>query len=805
MWLALCAAPAHADLAPPSPAPPPAAAPAAPPALETIPAPELVTRAEDAKALVQRIRDQTADDPVKLEIETELPETSQKLRERIARANALLEVSPTIDAANDLDNEWRAREERLSDWLAALTQSAKVIEANLILLQQERELWQRTRDAPEAESLPPTMLAREQETIELLARAEQRLQRQRASILNLQNEVAEEELVVRGMVERIRKQRLDLGRRLFERDAPPLWTAQAYAPSGDPTFVPERLRRALTHKLELLREFRSLSLTRLQFEGLVFAAVLAALLTMRRRLTRPPEASDDPALAVPTKVFDRPVSAALLTAIAWAIWLLPRPPGVLNELEVLILIVPVLRLLPPELFGELRPGLIGLALLFVAGSLRGFFSVPPAVERFLILPETIGTIALLAWLPRNARADRFRSIGRFGPLVIPAARLALVLALAGLVANVIGLVVMSRVLLRGILASIYGAVAIYSLVRFGGGVVTAVLRSPLGRRLRSVREHGELIRARILSIQQWLGAALWTLTSLRSLGLQDEAIGLVTGTLAAKLEVGTLSVSVGNVIAFFLALWLSSLTSRFVRFVLDEDVLPRIALPRGVPAAISTGTHYVILAAGFLVAIGAAGVDLAKFSLLAGALGVGIGFGLQNVVNNFVSGLILLFERPVQTGDMIDVGGLQGEVKRIGIRSSTVRTADGADVIVPNATLISERVVNWTFFDRTRRISLDVGVAYGSDPNKVSAILVETARANAEVLSLPEPLAFFTGFADSALNFQLQVWCRFELGQRIKSELGMAVHDSLRSAGIDIPFPQRDVHVRLETIEPQKS
>jgi small-conductance mechanosensitive channel len=197
----------------------------------------------------------------------------------------------------------------------------------------------------------------------------------------------------------------------------------------------------------------------------------------------------------------------------------------------------------------------------------------------------------------------------------------------------------------------------------------------------------------------------------------------------------------------------------------------------------------VILVVGFLIAVAAAGFDLGKFTLLAGALGVGIGFGLQNVVNNFVSGLILLFERPVQTGDMIEVGPLQGEVKRIGIRSSTVRTFDGADVIVPNASLISDRLVNWTFSDSSRRIDLEVGVAYGSDPNKVLALLLETARAHAEVMSLPEPQAYFTKFQDSALAFQLRIRCRFELTPRIRSELSIAIYEALR--GHQIPFRRR--------------
>jgi small-conductance mechanosensitive channel len=511
-----------------------------------------------------------------------------------------------------------------------------------------------------------------------------------------------------------------------------------------------------------------------------------------------PTAQTDPALAVPTRIFVRPVSAALVVAIVWTMWLLPRAPGVLSEAEALVLLIPVLRLLPAELYGELRPGLLGLAALFLVGSLRQLFSAVPTVERFVILPETLGMIGLFYWLQRPERAERLTAVGRFGRVVVPLARIALALCAAAFLGNVFGLVLFSRLITRGVLASIYAAIAIYALVRFAGGVTTAILRSATARELRSVRDHGELVRRRLLEIQHWIGAIAWVVTSLRIVGLEGAVFGGVTAVLAAKLEVGTVSVSVGNVVGFFFALWLAGQTSRFLRFVLDEDVLPRIALPRGVPAAISTGVHYAILAAGFVIAIGAAGVDLSKFGLLAGALGVGIGFGLQNVVNNFVSGLILLFERPVQTGDMIDVGGLQGEVRRIGIRSSTVRTFEGADVIVPNASLISERVVNWTFSDRTRRIDVSVGVEYGSDPGKVIALLIETARANSEVLSLPEPAAFFIRFGDSSLDFELRVWCRFELGARVKSDLGVAVHDALRGAGIGIPFPQRDVHLKVE-------
>jgi small-conductance mechanosensitive channel len=152
----------------------------------------------------------------------------------------------------------------------------------------------------------------------------------------------------------------------------------------------------------------------------------------------------------------------------------------------------------------------------------------------------------------------------------------------------------------------------------------------------------------------------------------------------------------------------------------------------------------------------------------------------------------------VQTGDSVDVGGMFGDVTHIGIRATTLRTPEGADVIVPNATLISERVVNWTFSDRRRRVDIDVGVKYGTDPEKVTALLVATARAHAEVLQIPEPVALLQRFGDNSLDFRLSAWTRFEIAWRVKSELTMAVNAAMAGAGMEIPFPQRELHVKYE-------
>ena len=179
-------------------------------------------------------------------------------------------------------------------------------------------------------------------------------------------------------------------------------------------------------------------------------------------------------------------------------------------------------------------------------------------------------------------------------------------------------------------------------------------------------------------------------------------------------------------------------------------------------------------------------------------MGVGIGFGLQGIISNFVSGIILVFERPIQEGDTIEVGPLLGDVTSIGIRSSKVRTYDGSEVIVPNNNLISNEVINWTLSDRKRRSTIHVGVAYGTNPRKVSKILVETAAKHPKALKDPKPLPIFEGFGDSSLDFKIHFWTYFEDGYEAKSDVSMAIYDVLEKEGIVIPFPQRVVTMKKE-------
>ena len=794
--LSLAAAQGVAQEAPaPAAAPPALVTPTPPEAPAPVPAPEIVSRSEELKLELKQIEARSAPDAIELDVATKLPELTSKLSERSARANELFESSISLEALADLASEWRARSEGLTAWRQALTRRAVAIEAEIDNLQRAEDQWEVTRDSALAAGLPQTTRDRVSETLQALNETQKQVKRRRTHILALQNDVAQEELVVSEVLDRVASLRKELQSRLFARDEPPLWSPDAYTRAADVAPLRERLRTNMAETVGELGEYIRLDTNRFVSQGVVFVLVLLALMIARARVSQ--WAVEDPTLGATARIFTRPVSSAIVVSMLSTQFASAQATTVATDLEAVILLAPMLRLLPRELYGGLRVGIFGLAFLFVFGALRSFVGGVPIVERYRLIFEALGGVALYAYLLRPQSASHFIEIGRFGSAVLPVTRVALALLSFAALANVIGMLSVSRLLVRGTLSATYSAVAAYALARIAGGAVTAILRSRLMQRLRLVRDHGVLVRRRIVTFLYWSAALGWIVATLRLFRIGDEVFSALSGFVTAKLELGTVSVSLGEVLAFFATIWVAFTLSRFLRFVLDEDVLPHVSLPRGVPAAISTGVHYVILLIGFTLAIGAAGIDLSRFSLLAGAFGVGIGFGLQNVVNNFVSGLILLFERPVQTGDTIEVGALTGEVQRIGIRSSTVRTAEGADVIVPNASLISERVVNWTFSDRQRRADVNVGVAYGTDPEQVIALLSAVGRAHAEVLAIPEPVALFSGFGESSLDFSLYVWTRFEIFPRVRSELGIAVNAALRKAGIEIPYPQRDMNVKV--------
>jgi len=250
-----------------------------------------------------------------------------------------------------------------------------------------------------------------------------------------------------------------------------------------------------------------------------------------------------------------------------------------------------------------------------------------------------------------------------------------------------------------------------------------------------------------------------------------------------------------------LSIVLISVTRRCKTWI-AEHLLRHTQLDSGTRESVASMTGYIIIGLGFVVILQSAGIDLSALTVIAGAVGLGLSFGLQNIVSNFISGILILVERPIKVGDRIEVAGLIGDVIKISLRATVIRTNENIDIIVPNSEFITSPVTNLTYASRHVRVKIPVGVSYDSHPEEVQRIMLECARRNPGVLSVPAPLVVLERFADSSLDFVLFVSTEEYLRKTmsLRSELNVAILKRFHQAGIEIPFPQRDLHIKESSV-----
>jgi small-conductance mechanosensitive channel len=259
----------------------------------------------------------------------------------------------------------------------------------------------------------------------------------------------------------------------------------------------------------------------------------------------------------------------------------------------------------------------------------------------------------------------------------------------------------------------------------------------------------------------------------------------------SKLTIGLALTLVLSFIALFVI-------AEWVRRFLVKHALKKTQIAKGTKESIGTMVKYLIILGGIFSILQTKGIDLSAFGVLAGAIGVGIGFGLQNITNNFISGLIILFEQPIKVGDRIEVGDVSGDVVQINARATTVVTNDNISVIVPNSQFIDSQVINWSHNEHKIRFNFPVGVSYKEDPEKIKKILVEVANANPGIMKTPEADVLFDSYGDNSLNFNLRVWTSEYVNKPnvLKSQLYYAIFKRFTAENIEIPFPQRDLHLK---------
>ena len=803
----------------PSPAASPAAT-ASPSATSTpvpspIPLAEVITQAETVQGILRDINGDLAADRITATVESELPTLANDIEARINEDTQILNSRPSLETLRTRESKWTTLGEQLPFWRRELSARATLLDREIARLGEIGARWQQTLnlahaniapDAAEQEGAPPTgteavtgtppeIVRRVEATIAAIRRTRTDVEGRRGQVLSLQNSVAEQSARLSQALENVRLARTATVNRLFVKDSPPIWSAEVRSRAGQNLL--QDSQNTFATQWDSLKAYARTHWANFVVHMVVLLLLVAALYWANRRVQ--PWLKAEPSLKSVLRVFNMPVATALVLSILASGWIYPQAPRLLSAVLGGAALVPTIIILRQLVEDHLFPVLNALVVFYFIDQLLALSAVLAVFSRLLFLLEMLGGFLFVVWLIKSARLarvpeaerDRLWKIVNFG------GRLAGAVFLLAAVLNALGYVSLASLAGGALLSSAYVAVIFYAAIRIMDGLIMLASRVRPLAFLGMVNRHRPLFRRRMRSVLRWIATLGWILYTLEFLSLRAPIVENIRAALTAKLEVGSLHVSLGNVLAFLITVWAAFLLSRFLRFILDEDVYPRVHLARGIPYAVSTMLHYAILLVGFFFAVAAMGIDMTKFTILAGAFGVGLGFGLQNIVNNFVSGLILLFERPVNVGDTIQVGEWGGKLRRVGLRASVIRTLQGSEVIVPNGQLISQEVVNWTLSDQHRRVEIDVGVAYGTAPERVIKLLNKVATNHPDVMQEPPPETLFLTFGDSALNFQLRAWTsRFERWVQISSELTVGVNAALRDAGIAIPFPQRDVHIQ---------
>jgi small-conductance mechanosensitive channel len=747
-----------------------------------------------SEALTVRLEQVRAERPTLERIEAQLQEFQESIDSATERVEAMLarRYSPAELAAQA--SRWEELQLSFVALQGRVGKQAGALDNRLSEIADQTEVWRRTLTDARSTRAPVAVVRQVEQALAELASAKKQVADDLASTLVLQNRVREAGSTLRPIFQRIESNRKELATGLLVRQDEPVWRS---IPASEAVFaMPGEVGANLLSVWAELVSYASDRHDRMIVHGLFF--LLFAWFLWRTRAGR--ERSHPDRADKASDPLRHPWAGAFLISALMTPFL---QSGHVRGLELVgtpLALVAWFRVLAGMLAPALRGPLIGLAMLSLLEVFRLVLIEVPMLDRTLLVLALGAALAGIVWLRRPQRLQHvpWRDLqGSWFQLLDGWMRLLAPTLGAGLIAALLGYTNLAdRIAIVAIWGTFLGA-AWVALVRVAEAVAEHLIEGSRLGQLRMIQSARPAFLRVLRRGLRAFGLVAWVYVILGSAALWSPTQSAIGTILSASVGYGPVSISLGGVLAFFLTLWISWLLARFTSFALDREVFTRVRTPPGVSFALTTFTRYAILVVGFVIAMGAIGFSMDRVTLLLSALGVGVGFGLQNVVNNFVSGVILLFERPIRIGDRVQLEDLLGVVTRIGIRASSVRTFDGSDVIVPNGDFISARLINWTLSDEKRRVIVPIGVAYGTDPERVLEILSGVAHEHPEVLDDPPPEPLFRGFGDSSLDFELRAWTESPRGWlSIQSDLAVGINRALGEAGITIPFPQRDLHLR---------
>jgi potassium-dependent mechanosensitive channel len=702
-------------------------------------------------------------------------------------------VTPNRQKLDNMIYKWSSYSDRLTGWQRSLNRYQTRNSLSLSSLEFDSKSWNLTATAVESMDIPGTVKQSIEKSIIELNGVINELKEQNNRILTVETKIVEQkdeiDRLLKDLEEWIQSGELNM----FYRRHEPIWqtsfarTDEERARIGENSFL---------EKVEVIPDYFVSYQHDLNVYALWVILLFAFIFYLRKRLRAFDVPDGNRRVQRMKEIITNNVFAtsSFLILLAIAIFL-NNLPQTLAEMFAIGLLISAMILLRPFTYPEFKWLIIFIVIAFVLEALKSYFWFSSSNYRIYMFAQSLFALAVIGhnvMLKSKVKELGMGPIGRTMYRLIP---LLIAIQVLAIVSNILGYTNLSDLLLKVGTMSAVITVIIYGILIVVGGILAASITLYFENKTNYNVAYPEYLQKRAQLAVSVLAVILWIFFFLLSADLYRPLAASLELWLSEPWTFGKMSITPGNLLYFFVILIVTFAITRFISTIVQEGVMRPLKLSRGVPSAISLVIRYFIIVFGVVVSLGALGVDLSGFSLMAGALGVGIGFGLQNIISNFVAGIILTFERPILPEDTVEVGTILGVVKKIGVRSSIVRSFDGADVVVPNNNLLSNELINWTQADHKKRVEIKIGAAYGTNPNVVMKILYDAAMEYKYTHKNPEPLPLFDEFADSSLNFRLLFWVPVDSVLVSKSDVSIDIYNRFEAAGIQIPFPQQDVNI----------
>lgn len=688
---------------------------------------------------------------------------------------------------------WEGFNLKLDEWQSEINNKIISVLDDLSNLDDIKQEWRLTLESEELANEPEEVKGRIREIIKKANDIRHELQKQKRQLILLEDDITDMTSYCNEITEEVTTLQQHLRDSLFIATSLPIWHVKIT--KSDYTPVMQRLNKAKHENAKTLRNY--FETENLGTFWITIIMIISLFILIRYRFIKLNFNDTDPEYKDIVKILINYPILTIISLILMSFHLIfPYHPLLIGQIITLVLLINMWYILSVFVSPENKRLVFKIIILLLINNLEVIFWYFGNVARYYVLLESLIGILLLANYLKLTYWYNFKKSTTREKVILVLIMFAFLLYFISFFASLFGYINLSVLFVKAGIHITSITIILYGLYKISIVIIQALVCIWRKGRSTVLDNYWDIIQKRAIQIIGILAVYYWFFAFSVAFEVSRVIFSSITDFFVRERNIGTLNITIGGIFSLILILSGTFILTGFLKVLIEEILLKRSKLPRGVPAAISVTIRYFLIILGVMFALSSAGIELGKFSLLAGALGVGIGFGLQNIVNNFISGLILIYERPLQIGDTIEVENLLGQVNRIGIRSSNVKTYDGAEVIVPNGNLISNQLINWTLSDSKRRIEINVGVSYGSDPNIVIKLMEEVALENKNTIKDPAPRALFEEFGDSSLNFRLLFWVPYNIGLGTKSDVSVGIFNKFKENNIEIPFPQLDLHVK---------